>query len=155
MLGTIRNELLKAVVDEFCWRFIPEGQILWVRERGRPGLADQDELHRLGISLARPSRLPTIVVNDQRHKRLVLIDVADLRGLLTEKRRDVLRAGFGRSGAGLILVNAFRNRKQLQDYLTEFPWGTAVWLAEEPDHLVYLNGSDRFGPSQSDVDNLH
>ena len=149
MLAGIHNELLKAVLDAFYLRFTPKGRVLWVSEEDRPVLSARDELHEIGVSLLRPRSLPTVVINDDQHARLALIDVADLRGLMTEYRREVLKRLFGESRADLVLVNAFRNRKQFQASLDELPWETVVWFADEPNHLVHFNGSNLFGPAST------
>ena len=68
---------------------------------------------------------------------------------MTEKRREALKSMFGGSKAELILVNAFRNRKELQASLVELPWETVVWFADEPNHLVHFDGRNLFGPAST------
>lgn len=146
MLPGIQNELLKAVLDQLYFRFAPEWRVLWVNEEDEPALVARVELHRLGVSLLTPRSLPTVVVEDEERGRLALIDVADLRGLLTEKRREALKMMFGGSMADLIFVNAFRSRHEFQASLAELPWGTVIWFLDEPNHWVYFNGKCLFGP---------
>jgi hypothetical protein len=147
MLPSIHSGVLKAVLDQLYFRFAPEWRVLWVNEEDEPALAARDELHRLGVSLLRPRSLPTVVIEDEEHGRLALIDVADLRGLMTEKRREALKKIFGGCRADLIFVNAFSNRQEFQASLTELPWGTVIWFLDEPNHWVYFNGKILFGPT--------
>ena len=145
--GLRHNRLLKAVLDEFYSRLAPEWRVLWVSEEDEPALPARDELQRLSVSLLRPRNLPTVVVEDEEQGRLALIDVADLRGLMTEKRRDALKKMFGGCSADLIFVNAFWSRREFQASLTELPWGTVIWFLNEPNHWVYFNGKCLFGPT--------
>ena len=146
MLADINNELLTAVLDAFFSRFTPEGRVLWVSENDEPVLAFRDELHQAGVSFSQPRSLPNVVIDDGKHERLALIDVADLRGLMTESRREALNEMFGESRTQLVLVNAFRNRKQFQTLAIELPWDTVVWFSDEPDHLIHFNGERFLGP---------
>jgi len=149
MLAGIHNDVLKAVLEVFYWRFVPEGRVLWVNENDEPLLAVRDELHQLGVSLLRPRSLPTVVINDEGRDRLALIDVADLLGLMTENRCEVLKGMFGGSRSQLILVNAFRSRTQFQALAAELPWDSVVWFSDEPNHLIHFDGRNLFGPASN------
>lgn len=148
-MAGIQNDLLKAVLDLFYRRFVPEGRVLWVNEDDEPLWAVRDELHQLGVSLLHPRSLPTVVIKDEEHERLALIDVADLRGLMTENRREVLKRMFGGSRSQLILVNAFRSRTQFQATAAALSWDSVVWFSDEPNHLIHFNGRNLFGPASS------
>jgi type II restriction enzyme len=147
MLTNIHNGVLKAVLGDFYSRFSPEWRVLWISEEDEPALAARADLHRLGVSLLHPRSLPSVVIEDEEHRRLALIDVADLRGLMTEKRRKALKKLFGGCNAELTFVNAFRNRRDFQASLTELPWETVIWFLDEPNHWVYFNGKCLFGPT--------
>ena len=86
------------------------------------------------------------MIHAPKKDRLALIDVAGLRGLMTLKRREVLADAFRECRVGLIFVNAFWSRRELKDSLSEFPWETVVWFAQEPNHLVHFDGRGLVGP---------
>jgi hypothetical protein len=146
MVPGIHNEILKAVLDEFYCRFVPDWRVIWVSEDDEPAFVARDELHRLGVSLPSSRSLPTVIMKNEDHGRLALIDVADLSGLMIEKRREALREMFGGCNMDLVFVNAFYSRQAFQASLTELPWGTVIWFSDEPNHLVYFNGNHLVGP---------
>jgi hypothetical protein len=47
------------------------------------------------------------------------------------------------------LLAAFGSRREFQESLAEPSWGTVVWFADEPNHLVNSNGGSLFGPSMT------
>lgn len=141
----IRNALLNEVLGAFYLHFTSGGRVLWVTEDNDPILASRQVLSELGVSLLRPRSLPSVVIYFTQRGLLVLIDVAELRGLMTSKRREALMKVFGGCRVELIFVSAFRSRSEFQESLTEPPWGTVVWFADEPDHLVYFNDGSLLG----------
>jgi hypothetical protein len=149
MSGYLPNPLFKEVLNAFCVRFTPSGRVLWVSDGNDPIFASADALSDLGVSLSSARGLPSVVIYDILQKKLVLIDIAKLRGLMTSQRREALSRLFGGSEVELVFVNAFRDRREFQKLLTEPPWGTVVWFADEPDHMIHFNGDRFLGPRQS------
>jgi hypothetical protein len=143
----MHNSLIKEVLKAFRLRFAPRGRVLWVSEGNEPVLAARNVLAELGVSLLRPHDLPSVVIFDKQSGWMVLIDVAELRGLINRKRREALTNIFGGCKLKLRFVSAFRSRRQLQKSLASPAWETVVWFADEPTHLVHFNGTNLFGPT--------
>ena len=149
MSVSIHNALLKEVLGAFHLRFTPGGRVLWVSEDNDPTLSSPRVLRELGVSLLQPRSQPSVVIYDKQRGWLALIDVAELRGAMTAKRREALMRVFGRCRVGLVFVSAFSSRSEFQESLAEPSWGTVVWFADEPNHLVYFNGGNLLGPSMT------
>lgn len=47
---------------------------------------------------------------------------------------------FADSGAHLVVVTAARNRKTVSKHSENIAWGTHVWVADAPDHMIHFNG---------------
>jgi adenine-specific DNA-methyltransferase len=146
MLHGVENEVVKQVLLAFRARFTPGGRVLWVSEGSEPTFTSKGGLRDLGVRVRQHRDLPSVVIHAPKKGRLFLIDVASLRGPMTLERREALADVFRECGVGLIFVNAFRSRSELEDSLSEFPWETVVWFAQEPDHLVHFDGRRLFGP---------
>jgi len=146
MSGDLPNAFFKEVLNAFRVRFTPSGRVLWVSDGNEPVFASAEALNDLGVSLSSARSLPSVVIYDVLQKRLVLIDIAKLRGLMTSQRREALTRLFGGSEVEVVFVNAFRGRREFQKLLTEPPWGVVVWLADEPDHIIHFNGDRFLGP---------
>lgn len=52
----------------------------------------------------------------------------------------------GRITAGLVFFTAFENRRAMQRFPSQIAWESAVWIAENPDHLIHFNGERFLGP---------
>jgi len=68
------------------------------------------------------------------------------KGPFDEERHRALQELFATPVAGLIFVNCFENREAMRQWLPELAWETEAWVAEDPDHLIHLNGSRFLGP---------
>jgi hypothetical protein len=108
-------------------------------------------LSKFSSRFAKSSRItgPDSLIYGKQRGWLALIDVDEIRGFITSKRREALMRVFGRCRVGLVFVSAFSSRSEFQESLAEPSWETVVWFADEPNHLVYFNGGNLFWPSMT------
>lgn len=52
--------------------------------------------------------------------------------------------------AGKIFVTAFPDFETYRKFSTQLGWETEVWLADNPDHMIHLNGNKFSGPRNQD-----
>jgi hypothetical protein len=74
------------------------------------------------------------------------MESADQHGPLDSERRAELTDLFADSTAGLVFVSCFLNRAEMQDYFMDTAWETVFWCADDPTHLIHLDGDRLFGP---------
>jgi len=142
-----QNVLLKQMAEEFCPRFTPGGQILYVGDAGKSDpVFDEQAFHALGVTLDKHGKLPDLVVYLPDREWLVLMEAAASHGPVDAKRHVELTALFGASRAGLVFVSCFPSRVEMRKYLPEIAWETEVWCADHPDHLIHFNGERFLGP---------
>ena len=139
--------LIKAVVEEFCPRFTPGAAVAYIGDTETKFLhLDAAYLEKIGITLDAGAKMPDVVVHDHRRNWLVLIEAVTSAGPVDGKRRMELKKLFKNSKAGLVFVTAFETRKVMQSFVSQISWETAVWIAEDPDHLIHFNGERFLGP---------
>lgn len=141
MRGDFRKRVLRAVLEKFRPRFVPRGRVVW--DGGVTDKATQNSRRRflaLGLCWPPPQEIPDVVICDQKRRRLVLVDVAGRRGQMTAQRCESLKRMFYGSGLQLVLVNAFKSRRELQEISFDFPWWTSAWFADEPEHMIHFDG---------------
>lgn len=139
--------LVKAVIELFCGRFVPNGVVLYVNDTGgKVAHCERDALSGLGFNLAAPEKMPDVVVHDTRRNWLVLVEAVTSAGPVDMKRRQELAALFSNSKAGLVYVTAFATREAMRSFLADISWETEVWIASAPDHLIHFNGERFLGP---------
>jgi hypothetical protein len=142
-----QNVLLKAMVEEFCSRYTPGGQVLYIGDAGKDDpVFEESALRGLGITLDKHGKFPDLIVYLPDRNWLVLMEAASSHGPVDAKRYAELQSLFGTSSAGLVYVSCFPSRSEMRKYLTEIAWETDVWCADNPSHLVHFNGERFLGP---------
>ena len=90
--------------------------------------------------------MPDLLLYDAAKNWLVVIEAVTSHGPIDAQRKEMLTQLFAGAPCELVFISAFLSRKTLIPYLSQIAWGTDVWLADAPDHLVHFNGSRFLGP---------
>lgn len=146
-----QNVLLKSMVEEFCPRFTPGGHVLYIGDADlKLGIFEEKVLSDLGVELNHHGKFPDLIVYIAEKNWLVLMEAASSHGPVDGKRYEELRSIFGSSSAGLVYVSCFPDRATMRKFLSDLAWETEAWAADEPTHMIHLNGSRFLGPYEDD-----
>jgi len=141
------NELMKKILDEFCPRFAPGAETIYVGDtEDKWAFFDKEALNSLGVDVQEHGKMPDAVIFNREKNWLVLIEAVTSHGPVNPKRREELSQLFSKSEAGLVYVTAFLTRRTMVKYLNEISWETDVWVAESPSHLIHFDGERFLGP---------
>jgi BsuBI/PstI restriction endonuclease domain/BsuBI/PstI restriction endonuclease HTH domain len=139
--------LIKQMIEEFCTRFTPGGELLYVGDADdKWALFEADRLAQLGVTVDQHGKMPDVVVYLPARDWLVLMEAASSHGPVHSSRRGELAALFGDATPGIVYVSCFPDRREMRKYLHEIAWETDVWCAEDPTHLIHFNGERFLGP---------
>ncbi len=142
-----QNVLIKLMVEEFCPKFTPGGQVLYIGDAGKADpIFDEDAFAALGVTLDKHGKLPDLVVYMPDRDWLVLMEAASTHGPVDAKRHGELGLLFSSCTAGLVYVSCFPSREIMRKFLAEISWETEVWCADDPTHLIHFNGERFLGP---------
>ena len=142
-----QNVLVKLIVEEFGPRFTRHGKVLYIGDAGaKEGYFDAGALAELGLAFDKHGQMPDVVILDRERNWLILIEAVTSHGPVNAKRLIELKELFAGSSAGLVFVTAFPDRKTFGRYLPEVAWETEVWIADDPSHMIHLNGQRFLGP---------
>ncbi len=142
-----QNLLLKKVIADFCALYTPAGHVLYVSDTKENKLyLASDALAELGLTIEELGKMPDVVVHHLEKNWLFLIEAVGSHGPISPKRRQELKELFAGSKAGIIYVTAFLDRRTMTKYFEDISWGTEVWIAESPTHLIHFNGKRFLGP---------
>lgn len=145
-----QNKLIKAMVEEFCPRFAPGGQVLYIGDAdSKTSNYNKELLSSLGINLDMHGKMPDLVVYQEDKNWLFLMEAVTSHGPVNALRKKDLESLFKGSKAGIVYVSCFPNRRVLRRHLTDIAWETEVWLEDEPTHMIHFNGSRFMGPYES------
>ncbi len=142
-----QNVLIEQIIHEFCERFTPGGNIIYVGDTGEKfAYFDRDALAALGVTIEEHGKMPDVVIHHRQKGWLVLVEAVTSHGPVNPKRRQELERLFAGSIAGLVYVTAFLDRKTMVKYLGDISWESEVWVAESPSHMIHFNGERFLGP---------
>ncbi len=142
-----QNDLIRQIWDEFCSRFTPGGNLLYIGDADAKWREFNEEGFRaLGVELDPHGKMPDVIVHYVARNWLILIEAVTSHGPVDEKRRRELRGLFEKSSAPLVYVTAFETRQAMNRFLPEIAWETEVWVAESPEHMIHFNGERFLGP---------
>ena len=141
------SQLIKAIIEEFAPRFVPNGVLIYAGDTGEKwGYFDKELLAKLGVAVDRHGKMPDVVLYYPEREWILLVESVTSHGPVDGKRHEELARLFLESKAGLVYVTAFPSRAIMARYLGEIAWETEVWCADAPSHLIHFNGERFLGP---------
>lgn len=141
------NEVQSAVVEEFAPRFAPGGKLLYIGDAEDKDLyVNTVGLEALKLHITEHSKLPDIVISDEKRGWLFLIEVVTSHGPVSAKRVVELEEFTKDCPYGIVYVTAFPNAKEFKKHVDDIAWETEVWLSDTPDHMIHFNGDRFIGP---------
>lgn len=142
-----QNQLIEKIIADFCPQFIPDAQVLYIGDAdSKEGLYDKQRLSQLGVELPDHGKMPDLIVYQPDKHWLFLIEACSTHGPIDHWRYSELESLFSQTSAGLVYVSCFPNRSTLRKFIADLAWETEAWIAEEPTHMLHLNGSRFMGP---------
>lgn len=141
------NEVQAAVVEEFAPRFAPGGKLLYIGDTEDKDLyVNTAGLEALNLPITEHSKLPDIVISDEKREWLFLIEVVTSHGPVSAKRVLELEEFTKDCPYGIVYVTAFPNAREFKKHVDDIAWETEVWLSDKPDHMIHYNGDRFIGP---------
>lgn len=145
-----QSKLIKAIIEEFCPRFIPSAHILFIGDTNKAeGTVNPEMLKSLSLEIKERGKEPDLIVWDPIRKWVFLIEACSSHGPVDVMRKAELEHLFG-TRKDLIFVTCFPNRDVMRKYLGTLAWETECWCADTPDHMIHLNGNRFLGPYTGD-----
>ena len=140
------NQLQKQILEIFAPRFAPGFECVYVGDSTDRGLYKNEErLKELGFDITLKV-LPDVVLYVPEKKWLFFIECVTTVGPINEERLRDIEELTKNVDAGNVYVTAFPNFKTYKSFSQELAWDTEVWIAEEPSHMIHLNGDRFLGP---------
>ena len=144
------NEVQVAVVEQFAPRFAPGGKLLYMGDTEDKDLyVNADGLKALHLPITEHSKLPDIVISDDKRGWLFLIEVVTSHGPVSPTRVVELEEFTKDCPYGIVYVTAFQNAREFKKHMDAIAWETEVWLSDSPDHMIHFNGDRFIGPRRS------
>lgn len=141
------NKLQAAVIEQFAPRFASGAKVLYLGDTANKDLfVDKEKLEKIGIPITEHSKLPDVVIYDEKREWLFLIEAVTSHGPISPKRMLELEDFLKDCVVGKIYVTAFPDKTEFRKHIADIAWETEVWIADNPDHMIHFNGDRFIGP---------
>jgi hypothetical protein len=142
----LSSVITKAVVEEFCARFLQSPGVIFLSESGNKVLARDEALAKaIGIEIPADRYLPDILLVDLGPKDplLVFVEVVATDGPITATRKnaflEITRAGkFDDRNIAFVTAYLDRSQTAFRKTIGELAWNSFAWFASEPDQIIVL-----------------
>jgi len=144
------NRLQKAIIEEFIPRFVAGPRLLYLGDTSEKVLyVDVDGFVSLGLKEPAREMLPDVVIYDEEHNWVFLIEAVHSANPISAERHMALEAFTRNCPMPKVYVSVFESRETFRKWVTEISWETEVWLAESPGHMIHFNGPKFLGPYEN------
>ena len=141
------NLLQKSIIENFLALFGHGAQVLYVGDTANKSLfLDEIGLRDLAFFELAHDKLPDVVAYSKSKNWLYLIEAVTTVNPISELRRKILKELTRCCTADVIFVSAFPDRQTYRKFAHEVAWGTEVWIADAPEHMIHFNGDKFLGP---------
>lgn len=134
----------KAVLEEFAPRFLEDPAVVSLSESRNKVIARDEELAKsIGLHIRPERHLPDIILADLGPKQptLVFVEVVATDGPISAERKTALlqiasQGGFQRPHVAFVTAFMDRDDAAFKRCVASISWGSSVWFASEPQHIV-------------------
>lgn len=141
------NALQKAIVELFLPHFAPDFELVYIGETSnRELIRDAALVEQLGLAALFSDKLPDVVAYDPKRDWIVIVEAYHSSGAISTIRHDQLKQMLGAGAKKTVFVTAFATRVAYKAHANEIAWKTEVWIADNPTHLIHMDGERFLGP---------
>lgn len=135
------NLLQKKIIEEFLPQFGMGAEVLYVGDSTDKYLVREDEsLRSIHFFPLEHDALPDVVAFNEKKNLLFLIEAYNTSGPMDSSRVLKLKTLLKDCTAHAIFITAFLNSKEFSKLFPKIAWETEVWIADNPEHMIHLNG---------------
>ena len=101
---------------------------------------EDDSLKAINFFPLEHDALPDVVAYSKAKNLLFLIEAYNTSGPMDNSRVLKLKALLKDCSAHVVFITAFLNSKEFLKQFSKIAWETEVWIADNPKHMIHLNG---------------
>ena len=136
------NHLQKAIIEEFAPRFAPNSECLYVGDTIKKDMVKNEaKLQELGFSITLHDKMPDVVLYIADKNWIMFIESVTSVGPMSPKRVNEIEEMTKNVVSRKTYITAFPDFKTYKKFSASLAWETEVWIAEEPNHMIHLNGN--------------
>lgn len=141
------NELQAEIIENFASRFAQGAEVLYLGDTADKYLIfKKEKLAKLGIIVTEHDKLPDVILYLKDKNWVYFIEAVTSVGPMSPKRIIEISSMCKKNKSGKVYVTAFPDLKTYKQFAAELAWETEVWISDNPDHMIHLNGDRFLGP---------
>jgi len=142
LMPGIHSSLQVTIVEQFGPRYTAGAAVLLLGDViNKFVIFERQRLERLGVPVTLSSMLADIILYQEEKNWLYLIKVGTALRFMSHRRKQELEKLLERCTAEIVYVSVFPNFAAYQRYAMHVAWGSHVWIAEIPEHMIHYNGN--------------
>ena len=106
----------------------------------------KEKLAKLGTIVTEHDKLPDVILYLKDKNWVYFIEAVTSVGPMSPKRIIEISSMCKKNKSGKVYVTAFPDLKTYKQFAAELAWETEVWISDNPDHMIHLNGDRFLGP---------
>jgi len=138
--------ITKAVVEDFCPRFLEAPGVIFLSESGNKVVARDEALAKaIGLAIPPDKYLPDLLLVDMGPATplLIFVEVVATDGPINAARKSAFlgithAAGFADQSVAFVTAYLDRGRPAFRKTIPELAWNSFAWCASEPEHIIVL-----------------
>jgi hypothetical protein len=140
------NDLEQSIVTDFRQIFCPNTNVLYIGDTAdKMSHIESKTLEGLKFPTNQHDKLPDVILYDKTKNVLFLVEaVTTTHGPVSAKRFEELEVILKDCTAKRIYISAFLDFTTYKKYSADIAWETEVWIKENPEHMIHLNGEKFF-----------
>lgn len=141
------NALQKAIVEVFAPRFIPKFECLYLGDStDRDMISNAEKLLEVGIEINSHDKMPDVILYRPDKEWLYFIEAVTTVGPISPQRLIEIKKMSRNSHCGKVFITAFLDFETFKRFSGQLAWETEVWISEQPEHLIHLDGDKLLEP---------
>ncbi|MEQ5821032.1 BsuBI/PstI family type II restriction endonuclease [Halomonas sp. SCS19] len=100
---------------------------------------DEDALNNIGLHSSDVASLLGLVLLDRSNENLDSVAFNKVDGVVNENKKKLLDESLRLCRLGRNLITVFSDRHDYAEVADQVAWGTKVWIANEPDHMIHYD----------------
>lgn len=93
---------------------------------------------------------PDVIAYDRKKDWLFLVEACNSEGVFDEMRRSKLSELFKPFFPNLLFITCFNSRDEMKQWMAQLAWETEVWVMDNPEHMIHLDGLKYLSPYPED-----
>jgi BsuBI/PstI restriction endonuclease C-terminus. len=141
------SQLQRDIIELFASKFAHGAKCLYAEASGNAHAQEINFLKKIGMSFTRQDEMPDVILFDEEKNRLFLVDaVTSNDKAMNTNRVTKLNDLTKNVTTGKIYVSAFPDFKTYKNSIEEIVWGTNVWIASVPEHMIHFDSGNLLKP---------